>query len=70
MAKLVFVPLTDELLYEHPELIAGPIIPYKPSRPCHRWSKQTSMQEPKVTKPARRLTQRASTTSIPAYAVI
>ena len=25
MPKVVFVPLTDDLLYEHPERIAGPI---------------------------------------------
>ncbi len=42
MAKLVFVPITDELLYEHPEMIAGPIIPYKTNRPCHRWSKPSA----------------------------
>ena len=25
MKKLVFVPLSDEMIYEHPELITGPI---------------------------------------------
>ena len=30
MSKLVFVPLTDEMLFEHPELITGPITTYKP----------------------------------------
>ena len=28
MPKTVFVPLTDELLYEHPERILGPVIPF------------------------------------------
>ena len=28
MGKTVFVPLTDDLLYEHPERILGPIIPF------------------------------------------
>jgi len=30
MKKMVFVPLSDELLYEHPELITGPIGVFKP----------------------------------------
>lgn len=30
MGAKVFVPLTDEILYEHPELIAGPLQPYRP----------------------------------------
>ena len=25
MGKLIFVPLSDEMIYEHPELITGPI---------------------------------------------
>ncbi|MDH3692174.1 MAG: hypothetical protein OEU36_22285 [Gammaproteobacteria bacterium] len=37
MNQSVFVPLTDELLYEHPELIAGPIVPYDPRWARHRW---------------------------------
>ena len=28
MGKTVFVPLTDDLLYEHPERIVGPVIPF------------------------------------------
>ena len=28
MGKTVFVPLTDDLLYEHPEQILGPVIPF------------------------------------------
>jgi len=30
MSKIVFVPLTDEMVFEHPELITGPITTYKP----------------------------------------
>ena len=37
MGKQVFVPLTDELLYEHPELIRGPVVPYMTGRLCHHW---------------------------------
>ena len=28
MAKTVFVPLTDDLLYEYPERILGPVVPF------------------------------------------
>jgi hypothetical protein len=28
MKKTVFVPLTDDFLYEHPERILGPVIPF------------------------------------------
>ena len=28
MAKTIFVPLTDDLLYEHPERVLGPVIPF------------------------------------------
>ena len=37
MGKEVFVPLTDEILYEHPELINGPVLPYSAGRPCYHW---------------------------------
>jgi len=38
MKKLVFVPLSDEMIYEHPELITGPIRAFSPA--------QTSAVEP------------------------
>jgi hypothetical protein len=28
MTEYVFVPLTDDMLYNHPELIRGPVRPY------------------------------------------
>ena len=28
MGRIVFIPLTDDLLYEHPERILGPVIPF------------------------------------------
>ena len=31
MSKIVFVPLTDEMVFERPELIAGPITAYQPT---------------------------------------
>ena len=35
MGQTVFVPLTDDLLYEHPERILGPVIPFTQQA---RWS--------------------------------
>ena len=29
MSKIVFVPLTDEMVFEQPEMVVGPITPYK-----------------------------------------
>jgi len=37
MSRYVFVPLSDELLYDHPERITGPIVPYHPDAPCYHW---------------------------------
>ena len=31
MRKTVFVPLTDDFLYEYPERILGPVIPFSQS---------------------------------------
>jgi len=33
----LFVAITDELLYEHPEDIEGPLIPYSSKMECHHW---------------------------------
>ncbi len=56
MSRYVFVPLTDEILYDRPELINGPIVPYIPGAPCHRWlSVELNPQdEPPAPKLARR----------------
>jgi len=37
MTRRVFIPLTDEILYDHPELISGPVVPYVPGTPCYHW---------------------------------
>ena len=37
MGKQVFVPLTDDILYDHPELISGPVLPYTMGKPCYHW---------------------------------
>ena len=36
MKKLVFVPLSDEMIYEHPELITGPIRAFSVAQPTRR----------------------------------
>lgn len=37
MSHQVFVPVTDELIYNHPEMIEGPLIPYAAGMECHDW---------------------------------
>jgi len=33
----LFVAITDEILYDHPEHIDSPLIPYKTDMQCHHW---------------------------------
>ena len=33
----VFIPITDEMLYDHPELISAPLRPFKVDEPCFHW---------------------------------
>ncbi|MGH1542462.1 MAG: hypothetical protein ACRBHB_18705 [Arenicella sp.] len=33
----LFVAVTDDLLYEHPEQIDGPLVPYSNQLHCHHW---------------------------------
>lgn len=35
----VFIPLTDEMLYEHPERITAPLQPFTHAHPCFHWAK-------------------------------
>jgi len=37
MNNQVFVPVTDDIIYEHPELIEGPLIPYFAGMECQNW---------------------------------
>lgn len=37
MTQRVFIPLTDDILYDHPELISGPVVPYVVGTPCYHW---------------------------------
>ena len=37
MNHKVFIPVTDEMLYERPELITAPLRPYQVDNPCFHW---------------------------------
>ena len=37
MAHKVFIPVTDEMLYDYPELITAPLQPYQIDKPCFHW---------------------------------
>lgn len=36
-----FVPLTDDLLYEHPELLPARLVPFNLDYPCLHWLEET-----------------------------
>ena len=37
MNQQVFIPVTDELIYNHPEQIEGPLVPYYVGMECQNW---------------------------------
>lgn len=37
MNTQIFVPVTDDIIYNHPEKIEGPLIPYEAGMECHEW---------------------------------
>ncbi len=37
MNQQVFVPVTDDMIYNHPERIEGPLVPYEAGMECHEW---------------------------------
>ena len=37
MNNQVFVPVTDDIIYNHPELIEGPLVPYFAGMECQNW---------------------------------
>ena len=53
MNHKVFIPVTDEMLYERPDLITAPLRPYQIDNPCFHWmatieSPEAAGDEPKV----------------------
>lgn len=37
MGRKVFIPLTDELIFDRPELISAPLRPYDENLACYHW---------------------------------
>ncbi len=37
MGKKVFIPMTDEILFDRPELISSPLCAYSQDIPCLHW---------------------------------
>ena len=37
MAQQLFVPLTDDLMYDTPEMITSGLRPYRVDTPCYHW---------------------------------
>lgn len=37
MGHKVFIPLTDELIFDRPELISAPLRPYEENLACYHW---------------------------------
>ena len=37
MTNQVFIPVTDELMFNNPEEIEGPLVPYFAGMECHHW---------------------------------
>lgn len=37
MNHQVFVPVTDDIIYNHPEQIEGPLVPYFAGMECQNW---------------------------------
>lgn len=61
MSKIVFVPVSDELLFEHPERIVGPLVPYHPGMrvgaaadAVDRRGRRIGPVQPPASQPARR----------------
>ena len=44
MSIKVFVPLTDEILYQHPELFRNGLVPYRTGLPCLHWLKDAEVE--------------------------
>lgn len=37
MNQQYFVPVSDDIIYNHPEQIEGPLVPYVAGMECHEW---------------------------------
>lgn len=52
MNAKVFVPITDEILYDHPELITAPLRPFTVDQPCFHWLTDIQIIEDRSQTPA------------------
>jgi hypothetical protein len=68
MRTNVFVPLTDEILYEHPELLSNGIVPYRTGLPCLHWLKDAEVEIEYPDGHRRQVNALASASEIEAYA--
>ena len=44
MGQKIFVPLTDEILYGHPELYRDGLVPYSPEIESFHWLKEAEVE--------------------------
>ena len=44
MANTIFVPLTDDILYEHPEWLCNGLVPYRIGMNCFHWLKEAEVE--------------------------
>ena len=57
MGHKVFIPVTDELIFDHPELISAPLQPYNENLACYHWLdvRLNPEEEERSVKPIRKL---------------
>lgn len=60
MGHKVFIPVTDELLFDRPELISAPLQPYSQDLACYHWMdvRLNPLDDTKIAETYHRLTQR------------
>jgi hypothetical protein len=44
MGKMIFIPLTDKILYEQPDLVRNRLVPYKVGVSCYHWLKEANAE--------------------------
>ncbi|MEE9446398.1 MAG: hypothetical protein V3V09_00430 [Arenicellales bacterium] len=37
MTQKIFIPVSDEIFFDRPELISAPLRPYTQGMPCYHW---------------------------------
>lgn len=43
--KKIFIPLQDDYIYEHPELLQQGYVPYSFHYQCHHWLEPAAMKQ-------------------------